>query len=290
MGGPTHLAVRHNSGMEDLASRMAPLEYWFWKAAIPGGAAIVDYIVRRDRGEAELRVSTWLDDVRPVVHHRTESWKVDGTGIAIGEARLDVRGATGTVGDISWDLDWDLGEARVAPRPSWFGPVHPFDMELVCRPAAELSGTLTVAGQAVGFNGPASVAHYWGRRLPRRWTWISATGFDDDPDGRLEALLVSTRLWGRSPAIPAGYVWIRAGDSVETAVMPLTAGISEHGDGHGARLASLRLDGRHHTIECKAAAETFNDAGESIRQTMRADLVMDGRRRAAGSVGLEFRS
>ena len=36
--------------MHDLAARAGdPLEYWFWTAHWPGGGAIVDYIVRRER-------------------------------------------------------------------------------------------------------------------------------------------------------------------------------------------------------------------------------------------------
>lgn len=71
--------------------------------------------------------------------------------------------------------------------------------------------------------------------------------------------------------------------------MPLSGAISTRRDDHGVRFTSLRADGRRHIIDCSAAASTFNDAGEGIRQTVMADLSLDGHRRAAGTVGLEFR-
>jgi hypothetical protein len=275
--------------MDDLAARDALLEYWFWKVNLPNGGAIVDYIVRRERAEAELRVSTWLDGVRPVTHHFAKSWTSSIDGIRIEDANLSSAGSRGVAGGVSWDLDWDLGADRLAPRPAWFGPLHPYDLEIIVRPAATVRGTLTIDGQEVRLDGPAGVSHYWGRRLPARWTWISVTGFDDEPDARLEADFAYTTLWGRGPATPAGWVWLRSGGRTETTIMPLTGVISARSDGLGIRLSSLRVDGRRHTLECSAGAEAFNDADEGIRQTMLADLSLDGRRRATGSVGLEFR-
>ena len=275
--------------MDDLATRDAPLEYWFWKVSMPNGGAIVDYIVRRDRVEAELRVSTWLEGVRPVIHHFAKTWTSSVDGIRIEDAHLSSTGSRGETGGVSWDIDWDLGADRLAPRPSWFGPLHPYDLEIIVRPAAAVRGTLTIDGRETRLDGPAGVSHYWGRRLPARWTWISATGFDDQPDARVEASLVSTRLWGRGPGTPAGWVWLRSAGKTEGTLMPLTGVITGPADGRSVRMSSLRLDGRRHMLECSADAEAFNDAEEGIRQTMVADLSLDGRRRASGSVGLEFR-
>ena len=42
-----------------LASRGAPLEYWFAKVHAPGLAFLVDLIVRRGVGAAEIRLSYW---------------------------------------------------------------------------------------------------------------------------------------------------------------------------------------------------------------------------------------
>ena len=275
--------------MDDLASRGAPLEYWFWTAHWPGGGAIVDYIVRRSVGQAEIRVGTWDGKVGPVIHHGSQAWSADASGIWIGDAGLSATGSHGAVDGVRWAIDWDLGADRVLPRPDWFGPMHPFDMEVVVRPGAVFHGTLTIGEREIALDGPGAVTHYWGRRLPDRWTWMSASGFDEEPDARLEAYLGSSRMWGRGRGPSAGYVWLRSGGRTEGTVMPLTGAIRAGRDGSLARLSSLRVDGRRHAIVCSAPAGTFNDIGEGIRQTVLADLSLDGRRRAVGSVALEFR-
>jgi hypothetical protein len=277
--------------MHDLASRGAPLGYWFWKVAWPGGGAIVDYIVRRERSEAELRVGTWDACVAgPVIHHATRTWNADADGITIDDANLSATGSHGSVEGVRWSIQWDLGGDRVLPRPDWFGPLHPFDMEVVVRPGATFQGIMIIGDREIVLDGPGAVTHYWGRRLPDSWTWISASGFDDDPDARLEAFLGSSRMWGRAPGPPAGYAWLRSGAGVDQTVMPLTGVIRVRRDGFDAHLSSLRADGRRHAIVCAAPAATFNDIGEGIRQSVLGDLWLDGRKRATGSVGLEFRS
>ncbi len=276
--------------MHDLSSRGAPLEYWFWTAHWPGGGAIVDYIVRRERGEAELRVGTWDGGVGPVTHRASRTWSVDPEGIRIDDAVLTAAGSQGAVEGVSWTIEWDLGADRVLPRPDWFGPLHPFDMEVVVRPGATFHGTIIVGDREIAFDASGAVTHYWGRRLPDRWAWISASGFDDDPDARLEAYLGSSRMWGRVPGPSAGYVWLRSGARTEGTVMPLTGVITARRDGLEAHLSSLRADGRRHTITSSAPAEAFNDIGEDIHQTVLADLWLDGRNVVTGSVGLEFRA
>ena len=276
--------------MHDLASRDATLEYWFWKLHWPGGGAIVDFIVRHAIDEAELRISTWQDGrVRPVIHHRTADRTASASGIRIDDTMLDANGSHGEIAGVAWALRWELGPARVAPRPDWFGPLHPYDMELVVRPSAAISGTITIEGRTIPIDGPGGVCHYWGRRLPDRWCWISATGFDDDPSGRFEALVAASRLYGVGPAVPVGYTWIQDGEGTDLVVMPLTGVVTVRRGDHAVHLASARVDARRHDISCRAAAADFNDAGEGIAQTMLADLLIDGRLRATGSVGLEFR-
>jgi hypothetical protein len=275
--------------MHDLAPRGSPLEYWFWKVRTPDGGAIVDYVVRRETGTAEVRVSTWRPGVHPVIHEASTDWSDQAEGIRIGESRLDATGSAGSAGDVRWEVRWDLGEPRLAPRPDWFGPLHPFDMELVARPHARVTGLLRLGPRTIRLDGAGLVSHYWGRRLPERWTWISASGFDDDPGARLEALLVSSRLWGGPLHVPAGYVWLSQDGHVQETVEPLTGAIRIARDGHGVRLTSIRADGRRHTIECSAPSDTFNEVGDGVEQSLSADLSLDGQLRTSGTVALEFR-
>jgi hypothetical protein len=275
--------------MDDFAARDAPLEYWFWKVTTPEGGAIVDFLVRRELGTAEVRVSTWRPDVQPVIHESATAWSGGPEGIRIGDSHLDAAGSAGSAGDVRWEIRWDLGAPRLAPRPDWFGPLHPFDMELVARPHAHLRGLLRMGRRTLKLGGPGMVAHYWGRRLPERWTWVSASGFDDDPGARVEALLVSSRLWGGPLHVPAGYVWLSEGGHVEETIEPLNGAIKLTRHGYAVRISSLRADGRRHTIECSAPADSFNLVGDGVEQSLSADLSLDGRLRATGSVGLEFR-
>ena len=72
--------------------------------------------------------------------------------------------------------------------------------------------------------------------------------------------------------------------------MPLTGVITTRREGFEARFSSLRADGRRHSIVCSAPAESFNDIGESIHQSVLADVWVAGRQRTTGSTALEFRS
>ena len=181
---------------------------------------------------------------------------------------------------------WD---DRVLPRPDWFGPLHPFDMEVVVRPGAIFHGIMAIGDREIPLDRPGAVTHYWGRRCDR-WTWISASGVQRRPGRAPEAFLGSSKMWGRAPGPSAGYAWIRSGGRVDKIVMPLTGIIRARRDGFDAHLSSLRADSRRHAIRCSAPAATFNDIGEGICQSVLADLWLDGRQRAIGSVGLEFRS
>src|SRR6478752_7755718 len=99
----------------DLASRGARLEYWFIKLYAGDLAFLVDYIVRRRIGQAEVRVSLWVGASGRVLHNDTNSWHAD-SGITIGDNALDDRGCSGAVDDVEWSLTYRIEESRVTPR------------------------------------------------------------------------------------------------------------------------------------------------------------------------------
>ena len=278
------------SRTHDLASRDAPLEYWFWTVRTPEVGLIVDLIVRRELGLAEVRVSSWTPTAQPVVHEVSTAWSADAFGVRVGPAHLDANGSMGSAGQIAWDLTWELGATRLAPRPGWLGPLHPFDMELVGRPRAHLRGSVHLGDRTLLLDDPGTVNHYWGRRLPDSWAWVSVVGSDEDRGFGLEALLVDSRLWGRPPRIPAGYVWLLEQDRVEQTVVPLTGVVSASAGASHVDITSRRLDGRRHRISCSAASDSFNDAGEGIRQSVLASASLDGRQIVASTAMLELRS
>ena len=269
----------------------AALEYWFWTLHQPGLALLVDFIVRREPATLELRVARWVDGVGSVERRFADEWSIAGPTISLDGGRLEPDGSAGRVGAVAWELAWDRGPHLVDPRPR--GPLHPLDLEALIRPSATFSGFVSVDDRRWDVDAaPGMLDHYWGPRLFDRWTWISATGFVDDPDRRLEAFVARSRVFGRTPPVmPLGYLWVGGGrdDDGEMTVSPVTGLVRSRRDGERIRLRSLRLDGKRHQLDCWAPADTFVDLGEGIRTTLLGDADLDGRSARPGTVGLEFR-
>ncbi len=182
--------------MDDFAPRSAALEYWFWKFNSGDLAFLVDFIVRRRTGEAEVRVSLWVRGLGRVEHERGDVWSTDPRRVAIGESELQPQGSTGVAGDISWDLRWTGGADLVEPLPGLVARARPLDMQFLLRPGARFSGSVRVGSEIFAVDDvPGAFTHYWGRRLSEKWLWISATSFEGDPLRRLEVLIARSRLW-----------------------------------------------------------------------------------------------
>jgi hypothetical protein len=139
--------------------------------------------VRRETGTAEVRVSTWRPGVHPVINEASTDWSDHADGIRIGESRLDAKGSAGSAGDVRWDVRWELGEPRLAPRPDWFGPLHPFDMELVARPHAQVTGLLRLGPRTIRPMAPVS-SRTTAPLAADRWTHLGV-GFRRRPGARL---------------------------------------------------------------------------------------------------------
>ena len=283
--------------MDDLARTGAVLEYWFFNFRAGALSLLVDFI-RRSSGsdEVEIRVSRWVRGVGTV---ERSSDRRDDDPVAVIRSRAGMfkrDGSAGTVGACSWDLRWQLGDRRVDPRPRLFGPFHPADLELIAFPAARFDGWVTVGDERFEVSGrPGAITHYWGRRLPDRWTWISASEFPGQPGRRVEALEAWSRTWGRGPSLPIGYLWTTDGIRDDLTVSPVTGLIRLQHDrsAEGADLSivmsSRRLGGESHRLHVSAPERVFNDLGDRIRQTLLADLTLDGLAAAPSSVGLERR-
>ena len=219
------------------------------------------------------------------------TWSTQPSEVLIDGQRLTAEGSTGTVGDIAWDLRWSPGRHLIDSRPALFGPLHPLDMEHTLLPEARFNGMVTVGDHRYEVEDvPGLVMHYWGRRLADRWCWISATEFPDDPQRRVEALIGRSSLWGtRRIQMTAAYVWSTDASGADFTLSPVNGLIRQRGQGDAVDLTSLRLDGKRHRITCRADPGSFNDLGEGIRQTLLADLTIDGHAAVPGTTGLEFR-
>jgi hypothetical protein len=271
---------------EDLASRNAPLEYWFIKLHAGDLAFLVDYIIRRASGRSEVRVSLWTAGRGRVARTYAEG-RSSGADVFIGDDRFGPDRCTGSAPDIAWDLTYASRPGRAAPRVPLLDGA--FDMSLVSLPRTVFDGSVVVDGVRYDVAAaPGSVTHYWGRRLPERWHWISANGFPGT-DLALECVLMRTRLWGRPPALTAGYLWTFRDGRDRLLVSPLTGRLTVAGQRTDYTLTARgpRITTR---LRCSAPPEAYNDLGEGIRQTLLGRCALVGTDDIDGRAGLEYRA
>jgi hypothetical protein len=279
--------------MDPFAPRTAALDYWFWKFHVGDLGFLVDVIARRHSGRAEVRVSLWLEGRGRVIHAETSDWSATPDEIVVGPTRLRPNGCAGSAGDVSWDLRWDVGGARVTPLPGPMAALEPFDTTVLTWPLARFVGWVQVGDRRFDVaDVPGAFYHYWGRSLSSRWVWLSATRFEDEPDRRLEAIVaIRTRLFG-GPRYPVtlGYVWSTDGRRADLTVSTINGLVRAHPIRGGIAIDSVRLGGPRHRIAATWGDVLPNDIGEGILQTMHADVVVDGHRGVPATAGLETRA
>ncbi len=277
--------------VSDLAMRGNPLEYWFFRLNAGSLAFLVDFIIRRSLGIAEMRVSFWVDGLGRVERLSSPTWLARGARVDIAECTFDQHGSRGRVADIEWDLRQELGSSRIYPTVPPTRWLHPFDMEIASRPRARFSGQVRVAGVRFPCEDvPGLVSHYWGRRLPDSWWWISANLFEDT-DLAVEALLARTRVWNAARlAMNAGYLWIEDQGRRQLVIHPLNGLIRIAGTPESFTLEARRPGRPGFALRCSASPNTYNDLGEGIQQTLLGTCLIQGMGAARGTAGLEVRS
>ena len=273
----------------ELRPRGTPLEYWFVTLRTGDLAFLVDWIVRRGEGTAEVRVSLRLRGQGRVVRAGGASWR-DGPGeVVIGGCTLTSSRATGELEDVRWELAHDPGPWLLDPAPVLATVLRPFDLRLVARPRARFTGTVTVGEEVFRVvDAEGTVVHYWGRRLPDSWVWVSADGVGDQA-AAVEAALFRSRVWGLpGTGVDAGYVAVHDGSRTELVIAPAYGRMSVHGSE-----TTFELDARsraHHVhLTAHAGPDSYNDLGEGIHQALLGDLGVDGRGTCRGRAGLEIR-
>lgn len=269
----------------------ARLDYWFWKFHVGDLAFLVDLIVRRGAGTAEVRVSQWLRGTGRVVHQETREWSASDSEIRIGETTLQPGGrSVGSAEDISWDLTWTAGRVLSGLR-GLVARVQPFDTTIVVWPDAVFSGSVTVGTERFDVREiPGALYHYWGRRLPDRWVWLSATQFEGHPNRRVEGVFgVRTRLFGRVPMPTAvSILWTTDSGRREELVGNVNAMIGVRPLASGVTIDARGI-GKRHRLTASWGEVPPNDIGEGIIQTMHGDLTFDDLEAVPGTVGLEVR-
>ena len=275
--------------MDDFRARGAPLEYWFVKVGSGDLAFLVDWIVRRSEAVAEVRISLWVRGHGRVLRARSGSWRASGDTVEITGCILTPTHATGALEDVRWQLACVPGPWLLEPAPRLARLLHPFDLELTARPRARFTGSVVVAGETFHLDdATGTLVHYWGRRLPDSWLWVSADGVGDD-DASVEAAVFQSRLWGwAKPAITAGYVVVDGGGRREQVIAPVYGRVAARGDETEFEIRAARW-GRALHLTGRAPRQSYNDLGEGIQQTLHGDLTVDGWGSCRGRAGLEVR-
>jgi hypothetical protein len=275
--------------MDDLGARGAPIEYWFFKFNQGGLAFLVDFILRGEHNEGEIRLSLWVDGLGRVEHAHSSTWSTKTPFVTIGDCSLGGGSSRGVVKDVEWDLSLEPGPARMhptAPPVSW---LHPFDTEIINRPQARFAGIVRVGDRRFSVaETQGLVSHYWGRRLMDRWCWISANAFEE-PGIALEAYIGRTRLWGLSAGLKIGYLWLQTPASSHLVISPANGLVRVAGRPDAFSVTSRSITGRTVRLACKASMDAYNDLGDGIHQTLLGTCAIEGLATALGSAGLEWR-
>ena len=151
--------------------------------------------------------------------------------------------------------------------PDLVARLEPFDTTLVVWPDAKFTGTVLVGDERFDVDGvPGSFYHYWGRRLPDRWVWLSATQFDGRADRRVEGVFgVSTRLFGRAPMpLPVSILWTTDQDRCEELVHGVNAIMRVHPLAGAVTVDARGVVGARHRLVATWADVAPNDLGGVI--------------------------
>jgi hypothetical protein len=276
---------RAPSGESDLLSQHSnvALEYWFFKVNAGPVALLVDWIARRDRHERTLRASVHSPAGREVLY---------GSYAAIdsGDQVLTQNRTCGRLGMLEWDLSIDVGPERLIPQIFPAAQLHMFDLTLVSAPMVGFSGWMRHGADRYRFDrAPGILSHYWGRKLPQDWWWVSASQFDR-PGMVLEAMVLHSGLWGLPVRAKLGYLYLRDADGRRFWIAP-PAAAHVYGSPEAFRVEFQDISGRK--IRLLATGRDYGDFGAGISNTSVGDLeVYAGGEllgSARGTAGLERR-
>lgn len=260
----------------------SPLEYWFFKVNAGRVALIVDWIARRKKNENVLRASIHSPQKREVV------FETLGDG---NPSLLTTEHTSGKAGEVEWKLDLDIAGGWIKPSLFPASELQLFDMTIVSAPSVKFTGWIRHGQERFELQGARGmVSHYWGRRLPREWWWVSANQFDR-AEVAVECMVLRSGVWGVPLGLRLGYLffeqngkrrlWIAPPASVHAVGSPESFEIQFGGP--GGRPVRLAAHGRD-----------YGDFGQRIINTLTGDLeIWEGERliaRAEKAAGLERRA
>ena len=260
------------------------LEYWFFKVNAGPIALIVDWIERRKRKEHWLRVSIHSPHKREVIFERLDT-------LMPSDNFLSAQRTVGHAGDVSWELDIELGHDWIKPDIFPVGLLQMADLTLVSAPLATFSGWIRHASQQTTLNHvPGLLSHYWGRQLASEWWWVSAHQFDRE-GVVVECTVLRSSLWGTSAQLPFAYLYLQGLDRQDFLLAPFNP-VRVAGSPEKFQIEFNRI-GRE-KITLIGTGRQYGDFGDRIMNTLTGDLeICEGSRviaRANGTAGLERRT
>lgn len=263
----------------------APLEYWFFKVNHERTALLVDWICRRTSDIGVIRISI----------HSPEGGEVlcspHPAILRHGAPELAMEETSWQRGSVRWHLTIEATPDRIRPQIFPAEQLELFDMSLESAPSVTFDGWIEHHGERFPVaHASGMLSHYWGRRLPQEWWWLSANQFAD-ADVSIECTVLRSRVWGTSVLAPIGYLYYRNGSRSRLIISPPSrlkaAGLP---DSFEVRAAPFGGAG----ITLKAKGRDYHSLGEGIINTLTGDLeVWEGGELVAqswGTAGLERRA
>jgi hypothetical protein len=279
--------------------RKTALDYAFFKLNLPEErvALLVDFIVRRQRRIAQVRVSAHGPDGSgvylaeyPLERLAVAPSSADECAVSLGDCWLGTTGSRGAVEATAWDLAFHPIGPLVSPLIRIADPINPFDLSLLTVPNVRFSGTLTIAGQTYDVHDAhGMVSSYAGRALPERWIWFSCNTFDRE-DLVAECLVSRSALFGSPVRLRAGYFYLSTADRTESILAPLNGSIRLEGAREEMTITARRFGGARYVLRGEATRQDFHDLGDRIWNTLIGSCTLEGYGVARGSAALEERT
>ena len=260
------------------------IEYWFFKVNNGPIALIVDWIERRKLNEHILRVSIHSPHKREVIFEKLDSFMPSDNS-------LSQKKTVGHSGDVSWDLDIELGSEIIKPDIFPAGLLKMPDTLYESVPLARFTGWICHGTEKVSLDHVCgAVTQYWGRQLLPEWWWLSAHQFDQEGIA-IECSVFRTRLWGTSAQMPFAFLYLhRNGKRDFLLAPPNSAKVEGSVDKFQIEFSNI---GRK-KITLIGTGREYGDFGDRIMNTLTGDLAIFEDNQliasAKGTAGLERRT
>ena len=264
--------------------QLSAIEYWFFKVNNGPIALIVDWIERRKLNEHVLRVSIHSPHKREVIFEKLDSFMPN-------DNFLSPKKTVGHSGDVSWDLDIELGSEILKPDIFPAGLLKMPDTLYESVPLARFTGWVSHGTEKVTLDQVCgAVTQYWGRQLTQEWWWLSAHQFDKEGIA-VECSVFRTSLWGTSAQMPFAFLYLhRNGKRDFLLAPPSSAKVEGSPDKFTIEFSNI---GRK-KITLVGTGREYGDFGERIINTLTGDLdIFEDNHliaSAKGTAGLERRT